>query len=98
MSYSLSVKAPTKAAALAAASSKFDELLALQPEHSTDRAAALGNLSTLLDLLPADNDTHDVSVSMNGSIGYVRADDGTVASLTSAGAAASVFLVTRSPT
>lgn len=65
MSYSFGIKAPNKAAAKSAIAAKFDEMAATQPVHKRDRAAALANANTVIDLL-ADDDTKDVAVSCNG--------------------------------
>lgn len=69
MSYSFSVKASNKSAAKEAVAAKFDEVLAVQPIHQRDKDAALANVNSVIDLL-ADDLTRDVSVSVNGYVGW----------------------------
>lgn len=69
MSYSFSVIAANKAAAKSAVAAKFDEVVATQPIHARDRAAALGNANAAIDLLVDDATLH-VSVSVNGYVGW----------------------------
>lgn len=70
MSYSFSIKAATKAAALAAAAAKFDvEVVASQPVHKVDRDAALANARAHLDLIAEPADGEEVVLSMHGSVG-----------------------------
>jgi SHS2 domain-containing protein len=69
MSYSFQVKAATKEAAKEAVTAKFDEVVASQPVHARDRAAVLANANTVIDLL-ADDDSKDVSVSVNGFVSW----------------------------
>lgn len=69
MSYSFSAKAANKAAAKEAVAAKFDEMVVHQPVHAHDRAAALTNANTVIDLL-VDNDSKDVFVSCHGSVGW----------------------------
>lgn len=67
MSYSFNVQAPTKAAAKDAVAAKFDEVIASQPIHTRDKAAALANAGAVIDLLSGD-DTRAISVSVSGSV------------------------------
>lgn len=69
MSYSFSVKAPSKAAAKEAVAAKFDEMVAQQPIHARDRAAVVANANAVIDLL-ADNDSKDILVSCNGYVSW----------------------------
>jgi hypothetical protein len=69
MSYSFNVKAANKAAAKEAMAAKFDEIVGQQPIHARDRAAALANAGTVIDLL-ADDDTKDITVSCNGYLSW----------------------------
>jgi len=66
MSYSFSVRAATKAQALAAVTDKFAEVVLAQPVHAGDQQQALGCATVFIDLLM--DDGQDVLVSMNGSI------------------------------
>lgn len=74
MSYSLAVKAATKELAKQAVQVEFDKMVALQPIHSRDRAAALANANTVIDLL-ADDDTKGIAVSFNGYVSWGAGDD-----------------------
>ncbi len=73
MSYSFNVKAPSKADAKAAVEKAFDGVVASQPIHARDRAAALATASAVIDLLaqpqPDDPLSH-VSVSVNGYVSW----------------------------
>lgn len=72
MSYSFNLKAANKEAAKLAVAAKFDEMVvAGQPVHARDREAVLANANAVIDLL-ADNDTKDVSVSMNGHVSWTN--------------------------
>lgn len=77
MSYSFNVQAASKAAAKEAVATKFDEVIASQPIHARDKAAALANANAVIDLL-ADDDARNISVSVNGYVGWQEAlrDDG----------------------
>ncbi len=77
MSYSFSVQATSKASAKELVAAKFDEVVASQPIHVRDKAAALANANAVIDLL-ADDDTREISVSVNGYVGWqeVLRDDG----------------------
>ena len=67
MSYSFNVRAATVALAMAAISTKLDEVVASQPVHEADKDQALAAAETFLALVPAKED-HDYSVSVNGSV------------------------------
>ncbi|WP_296741484.1 hypothetical protein [Mesorhizobium sp.] len=69
MSYSFNVQAASKAAAKAAVAAKFDEVIATQPIHARDKTAALANANAVIDLL-MDDDTREISVSVNGYVGW----------------------------
>jgi hypothetical protein len=91
MSYSFTVKAATKDDAKAAVEAAFDNVVAQQPIHARDKAAALANASAVIDLLmdvPADK---HVSVSVNGYVGWMLGDD---QPLNSASVSAGASLVT----
>lgn len=90
MSYSFSVKAATKEAAKKAAEEAYDAMAAQQPIHERDKAAAMANVSAVVDLLmdvPVDK---QISVSMNGYVGWMLGDD---QPLNSASVSASATLV-----
>lgn len=93
MSYSFHVSAATKAAAKEAVAAKFDEVIASQPIHARDKAAAVANASAAIDLLVDDPAMH-ISVSCNGYVGWrenLREDGGN--DLTAASVSASAGLV-----
>jgi len=95
MSYSIGAKAATKAEARAALEAKFDaDVVVLQPVHARDRAAVLANVDAALSLL-ADDDTKDVSISVNGYVSWQTAEPQDVVPLTSVGITASVGYANR---
>lgn len=74
MTYSLSVRAATKAAILAAVAAAFDDqVVARQPVHAKDREQVLANATAAVNLL-ADDDTQDVQISLSGSLSWTGAD------------------------
>jgi hypothetical protein len=94
MSYCIGVHAATKAEAKVALAAKFDEaVVAHQPVHASDRAAALAAGDAFIDLLE-DDATKDVAVSLNGWVSYTGGGNAPVA-LQSASVTASASLVAR---
>jgi hypothetical protein len=94
MSYSISVRAATKAEAKAALAAKFDEtVVATQPVHACDRAAALAAGDAFIDLLE-DDASKDVAISLNGWVSYSGGGTAPVA-LHSASVTASASLAPR---
>jgi len=79
MSYSFSIRAATKAAAIAAAAVKLDEVVAQQPIHKVDRDQALAAVEAFVNILP-DDEAKDVAVIVNGSVGWVGSTDTTICS------------------
>ncbi len=74
MSYSFSVQATTKAEAKAAAETKFDEVVVQQPIHARDKAAALANVSAVVDLLTDKvPEGHIISVGVSGYVSWLNA-------------------------
>ena len=67
MSYSFCVVATNKAEALSLVSVELDRVIAAQPAHAADRAAAQAHAETMIGLLRDDPDM-DVRVSVFGSI------------------------------
>lgn len=94
MSYSFNIRAATKAEAKAAVEAKFDEVIAGQPVHVRDRAAALANANAVIDLL-ADDDTQDVGVTCSGYVSWSGAEPPETVPLTSASASASAGYLRR---
>lgn len=74
MSYSFVAKAANKAAAKEEVAAMFDEIIASQAIHARDRAAALANANTVIDLL-ADDDSKDIAVSCNGYVSWGSGED-----------------------
>lgn len=92
MSYSFSFTADTREAAKTAAAEQFDaKALPYQPVHSRDRAAALANAATVIDLLDEPSAGEHVVVSMHGALGW-RGNDQSTAPLTNANVACSAYL------
>jgi len=73
MSYSFNVRGANKAEAKAAVAAKFAEIVQQQPIHARDAAAVQANADNAIDLLN-DDDTRDISVSVNGSLSWFNAD------------------------
>ena len=80
MSYSFNVRAATKAAAIAMVAEKMAEVVASQPIHEADQAPVQAVAETFI-LLVRDDETQDISVSVNGTVSSYGVDTG----LTSAG-------------
>ena len=69
MSYSFQFTVATKAEAKARAAAEMDNVVAQQPHHAKDKAAAVAAANTFIDML-ADDDSKDIQVSMHGSISF----------------------------
>jgi hypothetical protein len=69
MSYSFDFAAPSKDEAKARVASELDSIVAQQPAHAKDRAAAQAAANAVIDLI-ADDDAMDIRVSMHGSVGW----------------------------
>lgn len=78
MSYSITVRAATVLAALAAFATKFDEeVVKPQPVHAKDREPAVAAVKSFTDLLGPQPEGHDVTLTVNGSLGWDgNADEG----------------------
>ncbi len=92
MSYSFSARGATKVEALADAKNKMDEVVVGQPMHARDAEQAMANATTAADLLVED-DSKDVSISMNGSLSW--AGEGDAAAITSVSISTTVSLVSK---
>lgn len=66
MSYSFAVRAATKAEAREKIIAQFDQVEIAYPCHTRDRAAVQAAAFAFVDLLPDDDEHHDVRVSCNG--------------------------------
>lgn len=69
MSYPFDFAAPTKDEAKTRIAAELENIVAQQPAHAKDRAAAQAAADAVIDLL-ADDDTMDIRVSMHGSVGW----------------------------
>lgn len=70
MSYSFSVTAATKAEAKEKIAEEFDKVLASQPVHQVDRATTQAAAEAFVDMLVDPNEDQQVSVSVNGWVGW----------------------------
>lgn len=93
MSYSFTVKKATKTEALEAVAIELQRVVESQPSHAIDKDHAMAVATTFVGLLP-DDDTKDVWVSVNGSIGW-RGTWGVDQVITSAGVGVSAQLWNR---
>ncbi|MGJ7575726.1 hypothetical protein ACSFBX_34790 [Variovorax sp. RB2P76] len=92
MSYSFSVRAATKAEAKAKVAEQLAGVLKSQPTHAVDVTAAQAGADTFIDLV-SDNDTKDLMVTVNGSVGWVHQSDPLVC--TQAGFGVNAYLVDK---
>lgn len=95
MSYSLSVRGATAAAALAAAAVRFDQIVEQQSPHEVDKKPAMDAAEAFAALLPA-HDNKDVAITMSGSLGGTW-DQGKLTMITSANVNVTVSLVDKLP-
>lgn len=65
MSYSFSVRGDTKAVVVADMQAKFDRLVAAQPAHQRDAAAAMAAVTAFVAVLE-DDDSQDVVAQVSG--------------------------------
>ncbi len=66
MSYSFTVRAATKADALAAIGPKFDEVVSAQPVHAADREVAIATAAAIIGLVEEPAEGQELSVSVHG--------------------------------
>lgn len=69
MSYSFSVRAATKADAIAKVAEEFGRVVASQPIHAADRDGVVAAATAFVNMLGDDADK-DVCVNVNGSVGW----------------------------
>lgn len=69
MSYSFTVRGENKNQVKAKIVAEITKVVESQPIHVHDRQEALSTACAFVDLLPVD-DTKDVSISVNGTIGW----------------------------
>lgn len=95
MSYSFSVRAATKAQALALAAAEMSKVVAAQASHTTDQAAALAALEAYAAFIE-DAEGFDVVLCLNGSLGWRGAWGGDdPVTITSASVGCSAYLLQR---
>lgn len=95
MSYSFNVKAANKVDAKTAVAAEFDKVvIAIQPVHAHDRAAALANANAAIDLL-AEKEGKDISVSVNGFLSWSNKES--IPEFNSVGISSSAGYVDRVP-
>jgi hypothetical protein len=97
MSYSIGpVRGATKALALAALAAAFDKtVLATQPDHAHDKEAHLASAERQLGLIGEPAENQDVSISMNGWLGWTGDGTTTPRTYTGAGYGCSVGYVVK---
>lgn len=72
MSYNISIKAPTVAAALAQLEAEFDDVVQEQPQHALDRAAAVATATAICGLMTVSESDHDVGLAVDGWAGVAE--------------------------
>jgi lipopolysaccharide export system protein LptC len=99
MSYGFTVRAATAAEAKQKVAAELDKVVASQSVHARDRAQAQAAADAFVDLL-AQDDTMDVEVRINGSVGWRTplATGGEAAlPLTAAAVSVSAYQLPREP-
>lgn len=96
MSYSFAISAASKAEAKASVAVEFDKVVASQPIHARDKAAALVNAGAVIDLLADDapGDGFVIGVSLDGYVGWrgeALADGSNLLNAASVSASANYF-------
>ena len=76
MSYSFTVRAATKEAALQAVSDQLDQVVAAQPIHAADRQQAYASTEAFLEIVPAADGYCD---SQRSRLGRLEAESGKLA-------------------
>jgi hypothetical protein len=94
MSYSFNVRGADKEAARAAVAAELDKVVAQQPIHEADRDQAAAAADAMLDLIPDPAEGEEVSVTVNGSLGW-RGLLGEGHTITSATCNASASILTK---
>lgn len=80
MSYSFSVHAADKDAAIKAVEGGLDEVIANQPMHKTERDVVIASLADMLKLVNV-GDGMALSLSIHGSVGWNGVDDKVITGL-----------------
>ncbi len=96
MSYSFQTRSANKEAAKAAVAAEFAKVVSQQLHHAQDHYAALVTADSLIDLVGED-DTKDIVVNCNGSVGwnFTTSEDPANVPLTNASITCSVYFVAR---
>lgn len=94
MSYSFSVRGSTKAEVKEKITAELARVVEGQPTHKADQAQAQAAADSFIDILAID-DSKDISVSMNGSLGWMSSHPETY---TGVGVNVSASLVAKSAT
>lgn len=89
MSYSFSVKAASKAEALAKVDAELNKVVAGQPMHAADSAQASAAATAFVAILQEPSETQVVCVSVNGSLSW---DGNAVVTSASVGVYASLLV------
>lgn len=98
MSYSISVRGTSRAAALSLLAEKFDrEVIGPQPVHAHDRDQALAAAEVFVNLTQEPDDQHEIALSLSGSIGWQHDGDAEKRVFTAASVSVSSYHVTRTP-
>lgn len=74
MSYSFSVSAATKQEAIQKVADELAKVVAAQPVHSADQDQVNAAVNGFADSVLADDDAHDVHISVNGHLTSVNGD------------------------
>jgi hypothetical protein len=94
MSYSFSVRAPTKKEAEEKVSSELVKVIEAQPIHKRDADQATNAAFSMIALLRED-DTRDISVSVSGSLGWEGDSASPDCKITSANVNVQAYLVAK---
>lgn len=97
MSFSITVRAATKADALAKVTTEMEKVAAAQPSHAIDKAHVVSLAESYAGFID-DEEGKDVVILMAGSLGWRGVwggDDGIV--MTSASVSVNVYLADRQP-
>lgn len=95
MSYSFNVRAASKAAVMVLVAQQLAAVAAQQVCHATDQAQAEATARAFVDVLP-DDESKDVYVSMNGSLGGAW-EGNTITKVSSASVSVTASLVDPLP-
>jgi hypothetical protein len=94
MSFSFHVKKSTKEEAKEAVRVEFARVLETQPDHKADEVMVMDTVDKYIDFV-VDDPATDISVSVNGGLGWRSHDEGEGREHTSAGIGVNVYLVTK---